>query len=121
MTGNTAVLKCQVSASTSIIRCHHDGLKPSPRGPLSLGQKIHLTHKSRYTNQKHGLLIKFAYLTPAIRMCVRVCVFIITGSQLHVGIRIGHRLGAGHRHASVSEHGHRWQVHCAIERRIVHK
>lgn len=81
--------------------------------------KIHLTHKSRYTNQKHGLLIKFAYLTLAIRMCV--CVFIITGSQLHVGIRIGHRLGAGHRHASVSEHGHRWQVHCAIERRIVHK
>lgn len=45
----------------------------------------------------------------------------LAGAQLHVGIRNGDRLGAGHRHASVSEHGHRWQVHGAIERRIVHK
>lgn len=108
MTGNTAVLKCQVRVlSTHLFHIH----------------KMHLTSKLNFTQlpKQNAVQICLSWLTEVPSFSLSPHFLSLAGAQLHVGIRNGHRLGAGHRHASVSEHRHRRQVHGTIERRIVHK
>lgn len=67
------------------------------------------------------LIFTHCRLAPTLYLSLSYHLFRLAGAELHVGICNGHRLGSGHGHASVSKHGHRWQVHGPIEWRIVHK